>query len=174
MLLSSLRLRLRPPRAHLFSTSHPFRNETEYASFQKDLAEAGDSTPAKKERSQTNRPVHEYKPIQPNSFIRPYDISLKGRAWQERPPFRLPKVAPATRDARAKDVFYQLRIDPLKLCLHPGVLSHFMTEMAMIHPRRVTGLTMKSQRRISKAIRRAKMMGIMPLHSRLSAHGEWF
>jgi len=41
-----------------------------------------------------------------------------------------------------------------------------MTEMGKINNRRVTGLTWKSQRRVTKAIRRAQNMGIMPLMSR--------
>ncbi|KAJ7228509.1 hypothetical protein GGX14DRAFT_346645, partial [Mycena pura] len=103
--------------------------------------------------------------------LRPYDLSLKGRSFKEHRPQRRPSIPPATRDARKNDVFYQLGLDPLKFALHPAVLSPFMSEMAMIQPRRITGLTSKSQRRIAKAIRRAKMMGVIPLHSRLRNFG---
>ncbi|KAJ6515734.1 hypothetical protein C8R45DRAFT_217420 [Mycena sanguinolenta] len=77
------------------------------------------------------------------------------------------QIPPSTRDARKNDVFYQLDVDPLKLAQHPAVLTPFMSELAMIHPRRTTALTTKSQRRIAKAIRRAKMMGVIPLYSKL-------
>ncbi|KAJ7498761.1 hypothetical protein FB451DRAFT_1202933 [Mycena latifolia] len=184
-MLSSLRVRLRPtrpfaPSTRSFSASTPVHNDNSDNSSNNEMADLLNNQaertppPIHQPKSSTNRPVHEYKPIHPNSFIRPYDISLEGRAWQQRPLTRRPNVAPATRDARKKDVFYQLGIDPLKFSLHPGVLSHFMSEMAMIYPRRQTGLTMKSQRRVAKAIRRAKMMGVMPLHSRMHNYGESF
>ncbi|KAJ6628780.1 hypothetical protein B0H10DRAFT_1777298, partial [Mycena sp. CBHHK59/15] len=99
-------------------------------------------------------------------FIRPRDLSLEGRKFTDHPQSKLPGVALSTRDARKRDVFYQLGVDPLKFSLHPGMLTPFMTEMAMILPRRTSMLTMKSQRRIAKAIRRAKMMGVLPLHSK--------
>ncbi|KAF8195721.1 hypothetical protein K438DRAFT_1826405 [Mycena galopus ATCC 62051] len=126
------------------------------------LADKGkDTTPAQ----ETNRPQLEYKPFN-SSFIRPHDLSLDGRQWKERPSTRPAQIAPSTADARQSDVFYQLGLDPLKFALHPGVLSPFLSEMGMIHPRRTTALTTKSQRRVAKAIRRAKMMGVIPMHSR--------
>ncbi|KAJ7929934.1 hypothetical protein B0H13DRAFT_1962537 [Mycena leptocephala] len=105
----------------------------------------------------TNRPVHQYRPFVPHTFIRPHDLSLAGRSFKN-------PIPPSTRDARDNDVFYQLGIDPLKYAMHPAVVSQFMT----------TGLTSKSQRRIAKAIRRAKMMGVIPLHSRLRNYGNMF
>jgi small subunit ribosomal protein S18 len=107
-------------------------------------------------------------------FIRPHDLSLAGRSFKNRPVSRPAAIPPSTRDARDNDVFYQLGIDPLKYAMHPAVVSQFMSEMAKIYPRRTTGLTSKSQRRIAKAIRRAKMMGVIPLHSRLRNYGNMF
>lgn len=114
----------------------------------------------------TKRPVHDYRPFSPGQFIRPHDLSLAGRTWANRMSLRRPGLPPSTRDARKQDTFYQLGVDPLKLALHPDVLSNYMSELAMIYPRRDTKLTMKSQRRIAKAIKRAKMMGVIPLYSR--------
>ncbi|KAJ7765030.1 hypothetical protein DFH07DRAFT_955861 [Mycena maculata] len=114
----------------------------------------------------TNRPVQEYKPIHAGSFIRPYDLSLAARSWAERPQIRSSRLPPSARDARARDPYHQLGIDPLKLALHPALLTSYMTDMAMIYPRSQTRLTMKSHRRITRAIKRAKMMGVIPLHSR--------
>nr|GAT59961.1 mitochondrial ribosomal protein s18 [Mycena chlorophos] len=107
-----------------------------------------------------------YKSFEPYSFIRPWDLSLAGKKLTPPRHPRKPAIPPRTRDAREKDVFYNLGIDPLKLSLHPQVISAFLSEMAMIQPRRVTQLTSKSQRRVAKAIKRAKMMGVIPLHSR--------
>jgi small subunit ribosomal protein S18 len=45
-------------------------------------------------------------------------------------------------------------------------MSAFVTEMGKIKPRSVTNLTWRSQRKLGKAIRRAKMMGIIPQLSR--------
>ncbi|KAJ7094617.1 hypothetical protein B0H15DRAFT_830208 [Mycena belliarum] len=178
-MLSSLRARLRTTRAWTrpVSTSLPRRNDAaaDMASLSNVLDKQGDATPPihQSKPSSTNRPQHEYKPINPNTFIRPYDLSLEGRSWPNRLVKRRANVAPATRDARKQDVFYQLGVDPLKFALHPGILSHFVSELSMIQPRRQTGLTMKSQRRIAKAIRRAKMMGVIPLHSRLQDYGDF-
>ena len=45
-------------------------------------------------------------------------------------------------------------------------MSYFVTHMGKIKRRSETQLTWKNQRRIGKAIRRAKMMGIIPVLSR--------
>jgi small subunit ribosomal protein S18 len=59
-----------------------------------------------------------------------------------------------------------MQIDPLDECMNTTLLSNFVTPMGRIEKRAVTRLTMKSQKRISKAIKRAKMMGIIPIHGR--------
>ena len=41
-------------------------------------------------------------------------------------------------------------------------LSKFLTEKGKIIPRRITGCSAKSQRRISKVIRRARHAGVVP------------
>jgi len=180
----ALRARLRPTRPFAFSTTVAARNEPDFSGFNElstILTEQAEKTPPLtdkgKDKAQlqgTNRPVHEYRPIQPYSFIRPYDLSLDGRSWKDRPSGRPRQIPPSTREARKQDVFYQLGIDPLRFAQHPAVLSQFISEMAMIHPRRTTGLTTKSQRRVAKAIRRAKMMGVIPLHSRYPKYGmQW-
>lgn len=45
-------------------------------------------------------------------------------------------------------------------------MSRFVTTMGKIKGRNETNLTWKNQRRLGKAIRRAKMMGIIPVLSR--------
>jgi len=42
------------------------------------------------------------------------------------------------------------------------LLRKFMTERGKIMPRRITGATAKQQRRLKRAIRRARVMGLLP------------
>jgi hypothetical protein len=42
-------------------------------------------------------------------------------------------------------------------------MRNFVSEMGKIKSRSVTGLSMQSQKRVAKAVRRAKMMGVMPV-----------
>ena len=44
----------------------------------------------------------------------------------------------------------------------PSVLKYFITERGKIVPRRVSGLCAKNQRRITQAIKRARMVALMP------------
>lgn len=71
-----------------------------------------------------------------------------------------------TKKARFADIFYQLGIDPVDECMNSALLGHFVTRMGRVEKRAETKLTMRSQRRLAKAIKRAKMMGIMPTHSK--------
>jgi small subunit ribosomal protein S18 len=43
-----------------------------------------------------------------------------------------------------------------------SLLSRFITERGKIVPRRVSGVCAKNQRRLSKAIKRARHMGLLP------------
>lgn len=84
----------------------------------------------------------------------------------EPPPFRRrPAVGPPTSIARYNDVFHQFNIDPLSQALNPEILHAFVSEMGKVYGRNVTCLTSKSQRKLGKAIRRAKMMGVIPVLS---------
>lgn len=42
------------------------------------------------------------------------------------------------------------------------VLEHFISEKGKILPRRVTGTSAKDQRSVAKAIKRARIMGLLP------------
>ncbi|TFK28853.1 ribosomal protein S18 [Coprinopsis marcescibilis] len=79
------------------------------------------------------------------------------------------QVAKTSRQARKTDIFYQLGIDPLSMATNASVLSEYVTEMGLIKPRLITNLTVKSQRKIGKAIRRARMMGVLPIFHKLWA-----
>jgi len=45
---------------------------------------------------------------------------------------------------------------------NPAILRRFITDRGKILPRRITGVTAKNQRRVAKAIRRARMIALMP------------
>ncbi|KAI8848729.1 ribosomal protein S18 [Chytridium lagenaria] len=60
------------------------------------------------------------------------------------------------------DVFKKLKIDPLSHYKNGTLLAHFVTETGSIKPRVETGLSLKSQNRLSKAIKRAQAFGLMP------------
>jgi len=100
-----------------------------------------------------------YKPVNPGSF------TMKGRT-KKTITLKRPYLGPPAKESRRKDVFHQLGIDPLRESFNPNLLSYFVTDMGRVAGRAETRLTWRSQRRLSKAIRRAKMMGIIPLHSK--------
>jgi ribosomal protein S18 len=102
-------------------------------------------------------------------MIRPHDLLYKSRRVTPPPPRRRPQVGPPPAQARYHDVFHQFHLDPLSQVTNPAILSQFLSEMGKIYSRSVTGLTLKTQRRLGKAIRRAKMMGIIPV---LSTHKQ--
>ncbi|KAJ1849159.1 hypothetical protein LPJ73_003796 [Coemansia sp. RSA 2703] len=66
----------------------------------------------------------------------------------------------------AKDPFVALGINPLDYFKNNLVLGTFVTDMGKIKPRYKTGLTAKSQRRLAKAIKRARSFGLMPVTSK--------
>lgn len=67
--------------------------------------------------------------------------------------------------------FYRRRISPIK----PGdpidykdveLLRKFITERGKILPRRITGLTSRQQRELTKAIKRARILALLPFLNR--------
>ncbi|KAG2013792.1 hypothetical protein CC2G_010662 [Coprinopsis cinerea AmutBmut pab1-1] len=106
-------------------------------------------------------------PLKSGAPVKPYDLTHEARTGSKGPRRRPLLVAPTSREARKRDIFAQLDIDPLSLATSPAILSHFVTNMGQIKPRTQTGLTVKSQRKLGKAIRRARMMGVIPILSRL-------
>jgi len=97
--------------------------------------------------------------VRPIQFLKPTDLLVR------EDPFR-PKRAllgPGAAESRRNDWFYQLGIDPLDEATNPRLLSYFVTDMGKVKSRAETKLTWRNQRRLTKAIRRAKMMGVMPI-----------
>jgi len=107
-----------------------------------------------------------FKPFAANSFVTPYDLTYKGHTKKDPPRMLAQYLAPSRKEARAQDPFYQLGLDPLDFVLNPDVLQAYVTDMGKILPRNRSKLTTKNQRRLGKAIRRARMMGIIPLFSK--------
>ncbi|KAG9101020.1 hypothetical protein FRC06_003447 [Ceratobasidium sp. 370] len=103
------------------------------------------------------------KPIKANAFSNPNHLSREHRVDRpERRP-KDPTMGPGRKQAQSLDVFRKLDIDPLDEYKNGTLLRSFVSEMGKIHSRAKTGLTWRSQRRVGKAIRRARAMGIIPL-----------
>ncbi|KAG7096785.1 hypothetical protein E1B28_004195 [Marasmius oreades] len=111
-------------------------------------------------------PNSQYRSFEYNTFITPDRLKYNNVLKTERRHLTRPKVGPSKREARKADPFYQLNIDPLDMALNPFVLNNYVSDMGKIYGRNVTNLTMKNQRRLGKAIRRAKMMGVIPVLSK--------
>lgn len=75
-------------------------------------------------------------------------------------------LGPGASKSRYLDIFHQMNIDPLQESQNSKIMSRFVTSMSKIKGRSETNLTWQNQRRVGKAIRRAKMMGIIPVLSR--------
>ena len=68
-------------------------------------------------------------------------------------------------------VIYRRKLSPLKTTdtidyKDVELLSKFLTEQGKILPRRVTGLTTKQQTRLTKAVKKARILALLPFVSR--------
>ncbi|KAI9365048.1 ribosomal protein S18-domain-containing protein [Pilaira anomala] len=61
--------------------------------------------------------------------------------------------------APAEDPFEVLGLDPLHEYKNFRLLTHFVSDMGKILPRQQTGVSAKNQRKLAKAIKRARAMG---------------
>lgn len=74
-------------------------------------------------------------------------------------------------DKGAHDPFVKAGINPLDLYMMPEVLSRFVSLSGQILPREKTRCNPQNQKKLSIAIKRARMLGIMPIehkHSRFT------
>ncbi|KAH0839923.1 hypothetical protein J3R83DRAFT_875 [Lanmaoa asiatica] len=99
----------------------------------------------------------------PGLFIRPHYWSYQHRFQPKNVRIAPPLVAPSRKEAFQYDIFREFGIDPLWETSNSTLLATFVSELGKIRPRTQTRLTTKTQRRLAKAIRRAKMMGVIPL-----------
>ncbi|KAH9844194.1 uncharacterized protein C8Q71DRAFT_731701 [Rhodofomes roseus] len=100
-----------------------------------------------------------------HKFLVPDKLSHKAQTMETHPR-KKPMCGPNAKESRQLDMFHQLNIDPLQEALNSRLLTGFVSEMGKIKSRADTKLTWRNQRRLGKAIRRAKMMGIIPVLSR--------
>lgn len=107
--------------------------------------------------------------------LNPGDLR-KQRMWpepQNRQITAMDAMGPNRKKALKTDYFLNLPvadgkgINPMNEYLNPELLSRFVTNMGKIMSRSQTQLTWKNQRRLGKAIRRARAMGLMPYF------GDW-
>jgi len=129
------------------------------------LADASSSAQDAQSYTQNYSSQAELQGFSSNTFVKPKDFTRKSRE-ATRQYNKRPLLGPDAKDARKTDLFYQLNIDPLDECENSALMSDFVTDMGRIKPRSQTQLTWRNQRRIGKAIRRAKMMGIIPILSK--------
>ncbi|KAG1112114.1 hypothetical protein G6F42_014833 [Rhizopus arrhizus] len=83
--------------------------------------------------------------IKPDLFLK--QESLRQRRGKPTPP--------------AEDPFEVLGLDPLHEYKNFRLLTHFVSDMGKILPREQTGVSAKNQRKLAKAIKRARAMGLM-------------
>jgi small subunit ribosomal protein S18 len=77
-------------------------------------------------------------------------------------------LGPKKKDALASDYFIQHgKLDPLDFAMNPSLLGRFVSNTGKIMNRAQTQLTWKNQKRVGKAVRRARAMGVMPYF------GDW-
>ncbi|CDR38911.1 CYFA0S02e08438g1_1 [Cyberlindnera fabianii] len=82
----------------------------------------------------------------------PFDFSLAK--------LRLERRAYAENNAGRK-FFDEKRVNPLDCYTNTKYLSSYLTSTGRIHPREVTKLSLKNQKRLAKAIKRARAAGLL-------------
>ncbi|TPX71563.1 hypothetical protein CcCBS67573_g06176 [Chytriomyces confervae] len=82
----------------------------------------------------------------------PKDLNQKDASFYQAAKLKEPKV----------DIFAVLNLNPMDMYKNTRLLSDFVTEIGHIKPRTETGLSIVNQKRLSKAIKRAQSMGLMP------------
>ncbi|KAJ3327364.1 hypothetical protein HDU76_011937 [Blyttiomyces sp. JEL0837] len=86
--------------------------------------------------------------FRPSETYRPQDLNLENLKWYEKELQKTPKI----------DVFKVLNLSPVK-----------EYKMGGIKPKTETGLESSTQRKLAKAIKRSRAMGLMPYTCKLSS-----
>ncbi|PVG00516.1 hypothetical protein CPB86DRAFT_813083 [Serendipita vermifera] len=114
-----------------------------------------------------SRPPEDFVAFYPRTPYNPYEFLPENR----RPPsyrrYR-DQAGPPRPLAVREDIFHQLDLDPLNEQFNCSLISSYTTSMGRIQQRGETRLTRKNQRKIGKAIRRARAMGLIPTFSQWS------
>ncbi|KAL8692215.1 MAG: hypothetical protein Q9218_002715 [Villophora microphyllina] len=121
---------------------------------------------------------HLFRRFRPGDIYAPHDLSsTEQHKWRQRRPS-------ANIDGRGgsshhtskggkQDVFDVLNIHPLDEFKNPSMMTEYVTSMGRLRHRRETGLRAVNQRRISKAVRRAVGMGLLPTLNRLESKSRF-
>ncbi|KAJ3284638.1 hypothetical protein HK104_009839, partial [Borealophlyctis nickersoniae] len=70
------------------------------------------------------------------------------------------------------DVCAMLKINPLDKWKDARFLAHFIRDTGMIKPRTETGLSAANQKKLAKAIKRARVAGVIPYTCRPAVADE--
>jgi len=96
-------------------------------------------------------------------ILRPGDLHPARMFPAFKPRKAVSSMGPPKKQALQSDYFIrQGGLDPLNEPMNPRLHSRFVTNIGKIMNRGMTQLTWKNQRRMGKAVRRARAMGIMP------------
>ncbi|KAF5363726.1 hypothetical protein D9756_000740 [Leucocoprinus leucothites] len=142
------------------STSSPLRNDPQLTTTDQ-LAEVLGNVTAPQDAQTAFAQRKKWRMFYAGDIVSPNELSPE-KCANSRKNLKRPIAPPPSPVTRYNDVFRQLDLDPLDFSLNPGVLSAFTSEMGKIYGRNVTGLTARNQRRLGKAIRRARMVGVLP------------
>ncbi|CAG8485477.1 407_t:CDS:2 [Diversispora eburnea] len=96
----------------------------------------------------------------------PHDLNEEN--YKDKKPLRFRKPPPNV------DVFKRLNLNPLVEYKNFNLLSNFVSDMGRILPRKKTGLTAKNQRKLAKAIKRARSFGLIPSTYRRQIELDFF
>ncbi|KAL8293765.1 hypothetical protein RQP46_000466 [Phenoliferia psychrophenolica] len=115
------------------------------------------------------------KHLKPDTVISPGHLSPKYllEPYLPRPNMALAyPLGPPVSEARTLDPFVQLGLDPRASPMNPWLRTDFCTTMGKIQPRGKTGLQRGSQRKLGKAVRRARSMGIVAVFGKSVPQGQ--
>ncbi|KIP07023.1 hypothetical protein PHLGIDRAFT_24255 [Phlebiopsis gigantea 11061_1 CR5-6] len=142
-------------------------NSSDHASLVRDLQEADKTLKARAQATASASRSNLVPRMYPRWFLEPSDFGMARRMRDKNTvPRKFWKIGQSRAQAERNDIFRQHNIDPLHEALNSKLMSDHVTELGKIPSRAETNLTWRSQRKLGKAIRRAKMLGIIPLHSR--------
>ncbi|GAA5826933.1 hypothetical protein JCM11251_002167 [Rhodosporidiobolus azoricus] len=133
------------------------------ANLMKDMIEREPAGPPESESTSTI-----LRHLSPNQVISPQNLLPESLLvpYAPRPDFsRAYPLGPPTEYGATHDPFVRYGIDPLdpsKGAMNSFIPSQYVTSMGKVKSRGQTQLQRKSQRKIGKAIRRARSMGIIP------------
>jgi len=102
----------------------------------------------------------------PNQMLKPSDLQFENLIHpgdrENRKPRPVVRRTPTKKEVQLTDPFLYYNINILKEPYNPDLLANFITPLGRIKKRALTGLSKGNQKKVSKAIRRARCMGFLP------------